>query len=214
MSAVSKLIGMKTGNKWYGIMTLPRRYWLDADNTLGMEPVKELESLRFDHQSSGTMQIPAGQDLLLENIKRKAMEIAAVIRPESAQEVGLHVLRSPDGKERTTITLYTKKDVNGVRQLEIDVSSGSRKDVPERTPEKGPLKLADDEALELRIFIDRSIVEVFANDRQCLTCRVYPSGADSNGVSLFARGGDAKLESFDAWQMRSIWPELSTYEKQ
>ena len=59
------------------------------------------------------------------------------------------------------------------------------------------------------MFLDRSVLEVYANGRQCLTVRVYPEREDSNGVSIFARGSEAKLVSLDAWQMRSIWPELS-----
>lgn len=80
-----------------------------------------------------------------------------------------------------------------------------------RSSEVGPLKLSEGEPLELRVFIDRSIIEVFANDRQCLTVRVYPHQL-SRGVSLFARGGGARLLSLDCWQMRSIWPELRSYE--
>jgi beta-fructofuranosidase len=60
--------------------------------------------------------------------------------------------------------------------------------------------------------VDRSIVEVFANGRQCLTIRAYPEREDSSGVSLFARGGAAKLVSLDLWQMRSVWSELESAE--
>jgi beta-fructofuranosidase len=58
------------------------------------------------------------------------------------------------------------------------------------------------------VFVDRSIVEVFANGRQCLTVRAYPEREDSRGVSAFARGGQAQLVSLRAWQMESIWPDL------
>jgi beta-fructofuranosidase len=64
----------------------------------------------------------------------------------------------------------------------------------------------------LRVFIDRSVVEVFANGRQCLTLRTYPSLEESKGVSVFARGSEAKLVSLTAHQMRSIWPELKAKE--
>ena len=60
------------------------------------------------------------------------------------------------------------------------------------------------ESLELRVFVDRSIVEVFINGRQCLTARVYPDRDDSVGVSLRAVGNDATLNSLDAWQMKGI----------
>ena len=62
------------------------------------------------------------------------------------------------------------------------------------------------EPLKLRIFIDRSIVEVFANSKQYLSMRVYPGRKDSLGVSLRAQGQGAVLNSLDAWQMKPIWP--------
>ena len=60
----------------------------------------------------------------------------------------------------------------------------------------------------MRIFIDRSIVEVFANGRLFLGVRAYPTKEDARAVSLFSTGGDAELVSLRAWQMRSVWPEL------
>jgi len=84
--------------------------------------------------------------------------------------------------------------------------------------------------IRLRVFIDRSIIEVFADNgecvtewayprrginylfpffpRQCAVARAYPEREDSNGISLFSIGGDVKVVSIDVWQMRSIWPEL------
>ena len=64
----------------------------------------------------------------------------------------------------------------------------------------------DGELLKLRVFIDRSVVEVFANGKQYLAMRVYPGRQDSVGVSLRAQGQDAVLHSLDAWQLQSIWP--------
>jgi beta-fructofuranosidase len=60
--------------------------------------------------------------------------------------------------------------------------------------------------LRLRVFVDRSVVEVFVNERQYLAMRVYPGRKDSLGVSLRAQGQDAVLKRLEAWQMKSIWP--------
>ena len=101
----------------------------------------------------------------------------------------------------------------GTSALQIDVSEASlRSDVFARTPETGPFILEAGEVLRLRVFVDRSIVEVFANGRQCLTLRAYPERQDSSGVSVFTRGGAAKLVSLDSWQMHSVWPELRNCE--
>ncbi|MHB0858791.1 MAG: GH32 C-terminal domain-containing protein, partial [Anaerolineae bacterium] len=69
-----------------------------------------------------------------------------------------------------------------------------------------PLTLAPGEPLRLRIFVDRSVIEVFANDRQAIMRRVYPTRSDSVGVALFARGGDAMASSVHAWDMAPANP--------
>ena len=74
-----------------------------------------------------------------------------------------------------------------------------------RPPETAPIVLFDDEPLRLRVFIDKSIVEIFVNDQQCVAARVYPGRDDSVGVSLRAQGSAAILESLDAWQMSNIY---------
>jgi len=58
----------------------------------------------------------------------------------------------------------------------------------------------------LHVFVDHSVIEVYANGSACLTTRVYPLRAESVGVELFARGGPAELRKLDVWEMRSIWP--------
>ena len=123
----------------------------------------------------------------------------------------ISVINSELSPARDKVCMSPRRPYFG--SLQIDISDASlRSDVCPRTPEIGPLDLEKGELLHLRIFIDRSIVEVFANGRQCLTIRVYPERNDSSGVSVFARGSAAKLVSLDAWQMRSIWPELKDLE--
>ncbi len=74
-----------------------------------------------------------------------------------------------------------------------------------RAPETAPFLLEPDEPLQLRVFIDRSVVEVFANGKQCVAARVYPGRRDSTGVGLRAQGSAAQLRSLDAWKMKNIY---------
>lgn len=78
-------------------------------------------------------------------------------------------------------------------------------DAQSRAPEKAEFMLKDNANIELCIFIDRSVVEVFINGTQCIAARVYPGLDNSNGVSISAQGSDAELISLDAWQMNSIY---------
>ncbi len=50
-----------------------------------------------------------------------------------------------------------------------------------------PLPLAPGDRLQLRVFVDHSVLEVFANGRACLTTRIYPTRPDSLGIGLEAR---------------------------
>ena len=78
-------------------------------------------------------------------------------------------------------------------------------DVQVRAPETAPFLLDAGETLKLRIFIDKSVVEVFVNGKQVVATRVYPGRDDSTGVSLRSQGQDSELKSLQAWQMKSIY---------
>ena len=208
-----------------GVMSLPRQLSLNEQSTgknkgfdkrelnpLCIEPVEELKKLRFNPVKMENVVIPANGEKILPNVQGQAMELEVVIDPGKAREVGLRVLRSPNGEEQTTIRLcmhaWAWPWTGDKRELMIDVSQASLSpDIASRSPEIGPLYLEDGELLRLRVFIDRSIVEVFANGRQCLTLRSYPTRQDSTGVSVFARGSEARLLSLDAYQMKSVWPD-------
>ena len=82
--------------------------------------------------------------------------------------------------------------------------------------EAGPLELEADEPLELRVFVDKSVVEVFANGRQAVMRRVYPTREDSVGVTLFSNGGPTRVTTFEAWDVspsRGIRPSGRTERK-
>ena len=139
------------------------------------------------------------------------MELAAEIDPKLSRWVQLNVLRSPNAEEQTSITFYNfdrKVSVwyqtKGVICLD-GTSSSTNPDIWIRPPEKAVMERGN-EPLKLRVFIDRSVVEVFVNEKLYLAMRVYPNREDSAGVSLRAQGQDALLKKLDAWQMRSIWP--------
>jgi beta-fructofuranosidase len=196
----------KPSREWSDIMSLPRHLFLREDNSLRIEPVEEIKHLRGPQSTVEPADIPANSEVLLPGVQGNTIEIETVLEPGSARQVGLDVLRSPDAEEYTRISLFKDNHRHfQTSSLQIDVTSSSlRHDVFARTAETGPLTLEEGERLRLRIFVDRSIVEVFANGRQCLTVRVYPEREDSRGVALFARGSSARLVSLKAWQMEPL----------
>jgi len=187
---------------WAGVMSLPRVLSLASDGTLRIQPVPELQVLRREHRRFADLSVRPDGSLRLEDTGGDCLEVVAVLEPRGADVVGLKVRRSPDGEEETLI-LYNSAE----HLLTLDVSRSSLSaDVIGRHGQSGPLELATDQPLELDIFVDHSIVEVFANSRQCLTKRIYPSRPDSVGLEVFARGSSATVRSLDVWQMSPVWP--------
>jgi beta-fructofuranosidase len=72
-----------------------------------------------------------------------------------------------------------------------------------------PFELKEGEDLTLRVFIDKNLIEVFANDRQAAVAWHDYKPKDLQ-VCLFSKGGDLKVKRMSAWQMKSIYPKPAT----
>ena len=199
---------------WNQIMSLPRRLTLVGENELAMEPAGDIASLRGAHTRITDRIIPANEETLLDGIEGTAIELALEIDTGGAPLVELNVLRAPDRQEFTRIAFYRERGYQHPSRagagadslISIDSSRSSiLPDALSRAPETAPVYLAPEEPLKLRVFVDRSVVEVFVNGRQCVALRVYPGRADSTGVSLHAQGRDMRLVSLDLWQMDTIY---------
>jgi beta-fructofuranosidase len=212
--------GMPTKG-WNQIMTLPRKLTLIAENEIGIEPAGNIESLRYGHQEIAPMTIPANKEIILKKIKGNAMEINAKIDPGDSKMIELNVLRSPNKEEYTRIAIFPQRGFGGGRNywpetnktrnprpalITLETSHSSiLPDAQSRAPETAPVVIHEGELIDLRIFIDKSVVEVFVNNRQCVAARVYPGLGKSLGVSVLSRGKDCKLVSLNAWQMKNIY---------
>ncbi len=216
--------GKPTG-EWDQIMTLPRLLTLAGKEELKIEPAGDIESLRYNRQEVKNMKLPANKEVVLNNIKGNAMELNLEVDPATAPMIELNVLRSPGREEFTRIAFFRGRGFNAVRQglidpppagvspwnlnsslISIESSYASlHPDVNPRAPETAPILIDQNEPLRLRVFIDKSVVEVFVNGKQALAVRVYPSRNDSVGVSLKAQGKDSELKLLEAWQMKSIY---------
>jgi len=180
---------------WSGTMSLPRVLALGQDGRLRMRPVEELERLRGPAQAVENVALDDGKDVPLEKVAGNALELLVEIDPAGATQCGVKVCRAPDGAEETLVYYDA-----AAKKLAIDVTRASLGEGPKNV-EAGPFELGAGETLTLRVFVDRSVVEAFANDRQAAMRRIYPTRADSTGVALFARGGAAKVRRVTAWEM-------------
>lgn len=207
---------------WNQIMTLPRKLTLKGTDTLGIEPAGDIESLRYNHKRIDTLKLPANKEIVLNSIQGNALEIIANIDPKNAPMIELNVLRSPNKEEYTRIAFFKDRGFHQGRPYELPRPANWKynheslitletsyssilPDVISRAPETAPIPYDSNQILNLRIFIDKSVVEVFANGTQCIAARVYPDRSDSIGVSIRSQGQDSELISLDSWQMKNIY---------
>lgn len=185
----------KRASGWSGELSLPRVLTLGDDNRLRYRPAEELQRLRYNQQTQQDIAIAADKEVVLNKIAGNTIELELQIEPQDAKQVGLKVCRSPD-REEETLLFYDATE----KALKLDTNKSSLAEGPKKI-EAAPFALKPGELLTLRVFVDRSVVEVFANDRQAALRRIYPMRSDSLGVSVIANGGAAKVRQVKAWQM-------------
>ncbi|WP_144567284.1 glycoside hydrolase family 32 protein [Neobacillus bataviensis] len=186
---------------WRSAMTVPRELKLQETNgklQLVQMPVKQLNELRegptvhFEN-----IKIPEGTTPL--SAKGKAVEINATFLAGSAKNYGLK-LRTGNGQETEVGYDSTTEEVYIDRTQSGDVNFSS--DFP--GIQRAPLAIKDGK-LKLKILVDWSSIEVFAEDGEVvLTDQIFPDPS-SDGMAVFATGGTAHLQSFTVNQLRSVW---------
>ncbi|MFB6168713.1 MAG: GH32 C-terminal domain-containing protein [Haloferacaceae archaeon] len=187
---------------WSGALSLPRVLSVDDGGRLRQRPAPEVTALRRRRLATpSSLTLGDGDRRALEE-GGAAVEIEAELSLDDAAAVELSVFESPDRAERTAIR-YTHEN-----ELVVDRSASSRAGVGTTESQRMPVSPYD-EPLSLRAFLDGSVVELYANDRHCLTSRVYPAG-ESTGVSLAAEGGRATVASLAAWQLEHAVTERPT----
>ena len=189
------LFGARTGHRWSGTLSLPRVLTLGDDGLLRMDVPEEIEALRYGSVRKGPFVVPAGQEALMDGVAGNSLELQVEMESAEASHFGVKVCASPGGEESTAIFYDAEEGL-----LKVD----TRKSGPENTPkavEAAPFELKPGERLKLRVFVDKSVVEVFANSRQAIARRIYPSRQDSTGVRVLSAGGDTRVHSLKAWTM-------------
>ncbi|MNO12503.1 Sucrose-6-phosphate hydrolase [compost metagenome] len=178
---------------------LPLSVYLREDGRLGIEPIQELQSLRGAKRQSLQDKSLAEANVLLGDVKGDMLEIQLEIEPGSAAQFGIKVRKSPDGEEETL--LYY--DLNEAMLLVDRTKTTQHPGEKCKGVQGGKLELLG-ENLKLHIYLDRSMVEMYANGLKSLTTRVYPGRKDALGLEIWGTG-ELLVKSMEIWEMQSIW---------
>jgi beta-fructofuranosidase len=176
---------------WAGCMSLPRTLSLSADNDLEMRIAPESDALRA--KSFSLPEVSA-------NPETRGRALREMQIGNCAAEI---LLRFRNEKFAMTLLDGAKLFL----QLTYDPSqSGKELKVNDSTAEIVQTKQSE---IEIHLFVDASVVEVFVSNRVCLTVRDYL--AVHNSLHLDAIDSDiSKISSLQAWQIKPTSPDRLT----
>ncbi|MEO2203059.1 GH32 C-terminal domain-containing protein [Paenibacillus pabuli] len=178
---------------------LPLSVYLRDDGRLGIEPIQELQSLRGTKLLSLSAKPLAEANDLLQDVRGDMLEIRLEIEPGTAKQFGIKIRRTPEGEEETLL-FYDKNEC----MLAVDRTKSTLHPGEQCSGVQGGKLDLLDENLKLHIYLDRSMVEAYANGLKSLTTRVYPSRKDALGLEIWG-DGELLVKSMDIWEMKSIW---------
>ncbi len=176
------------------VQALPRELILADDNTLRIRPLQELERLRYDrltlrnvtvtlpersHGSSATEHIA--------DLEHDAYEIKITVDPEQTKRKRFGFqLFADEANEGLSIMVHPE---NGTLRIGTTESPFAVADLPET------------EALELRIFVDKYVVEVFANERQAVV-GVHMDYRSAHGLKVYTYGDTTIIREINIWKLK------------
>jgi beta-fructofuranosidase len=180
---------------WAGVMSLPRVLTLGSDGKLKSSVAAEVNALRGREQTLGTT---ADEDQNQRQIKAMRIEgccgeIRCKVQP--TPESFALILGGSEANSAPWLTV--KYDPLHPKQVWIDARPL-------------PLTLGEREHLELHLYIDRSVIEVFVNNEVACTRRFYYTSSNPQDLCIKWTGKTANIASLSVWQLSSISSDRPT----
>ncbi len=189
---------------WRSAMSVPRELNLKriaGKTELVATPVRQLQALRQERpfQTRSQRLLEGATTLRGSGARGDTVEIQAEFRARDADKFGVQV-RVGNG-QRTVIGYDVDR---GAVYVDRTRSGNVGFNATFPSVEYAPLRVRNGK-VTLRILVDRSSVEVFADRGQrTITDQIFPD-RNSQAIRVFSNGGRAQLQKITIWQLRSIW---------
>lgn len=176
------------------VQSIPRELSLPADGILRIKPLREFESLRYEPVvvNDFTVTPPAVNfggttRMRIADLKGDAFEVRATIARNQA-----------DNKQ-FGFTLFADSKGGGLPVL-IRPETGTLRVGNTEAP-FSVASLPEGEDVQIRIFIDKYLVEVFVNDRQAMIA-AYMDYQNGTGLDAFTFGAATTISKLEIWKMK------------
>ncbi|MCF8302024.1 MAG: glycoside hydrolase family 32 protein [Bacteroidales bacterium] len=195
--------------KWRSAMTVPRKlelYSTPEGICLSSEPVDELTKLRMETTSLEAEMISGYENKTGGlGFSSPTMEMELEFTTENgsqfgnASHFGIELSNSKDEK----VSIGYEKDN---KRFFIDRRNSGKTDFSE---DFAGIHYApwenDDEKIKMKLLIDVSSVELFAEDGKVVMTDIFFPNEEFTQVKLFSKNGNVKLNSGKIWNLKSAW---------
>ena len=183
---------------WAGMMSLPRVLTLASDGALAMQVAPAVQMLRGTSQ---VLKVTSREEKNAEQMGRMTIEngcgeILCTFK-RGADKVGLSLHGSQRNQSAMEPWLTLQYDPGAQDQISLDGAVI-------------PVRLSDPHTLEIHIYIDGSVAEVFLDKQITYTKRFYYPGADAPTMSLRILGKTTNVSRLEMWQIHPISPDRLT----
>jgi fructan beta-fructosidase len=188
---------------WRSAMTVPRELTLRRIGDqlrLCQRPVRELEKLR-----TSTVEIKnrtLRDEAIPLDVAGQQLEIELTVRPGTAKEFGVKVLKHGDvetvvGYDTAAKSMYVDRTRSG--NVTFHPAFAGK--------HSGPPTPDEDGLVRLHVLVDACSVEAFGNHGETvITDLVFP-GPKANRAELFSTGGDCEVVGCTVHKLKSAWGE-------
>ena len=179
------------------IQSLPRELSLPPDGILRMKPLRELETLRYDPVTTNNIVLKDG----VGTIPSSGVPKGTVIAQLDGDAVELRITVPRDQAERNLFgfTLFSDGKGGG-----LPILFQFEKQTLRVGNTEAPFSIADlpkGEDVVLRVFIDKYLVEVFANDRQAMVAANI-NYAGKTDLGAFTTCAPMTIKQLEIWKLK------------
>ncbi|MCE9632156.1 MAG: glycoside hydrolase family 32 protein [Planctomycetia bacterium] len=186
--------GQATAIRTKSIQSLPRELSLPEDGILRIKPLRELESLRTVTVVHENITVPPGANPPAGTVVWH--QLAEL--PGEAAEIRLTIPRDQAARKRFGFRLFGAGQTGGLPIILRPETSTIRIGTTE-----APFALADlpaGEDVQLRIFVDKYLVEVFVNDRQALVAS-HMAWRGKLSLDGYSSGAPTVIRKLEIWKL-------------
>lgn len=174
---------------WANLFSIPQVWELDESNTVLIKPHPYLEKLRGTESKFNNLTLESGGSDYLSNYSGRHFEMKATINTGDANQVGFIFGKSPDNQEEYKVYYNFS-----TQQWVVDASKSSLSPLVRKDIRTGNYPIVKGSTINVDVFIDGSVLEVFIDNKAHFTGRFFPTHANATGVDMFTNGGTATAD--------------------